>query len=112
MLPSASSLGPPPLTPRKSAAAVESVAERTRARSNLISFSEPIDMTAPHNGFFLITSVHRDDLEGLGYDTSRVDDATMSKLASKLADAYCQSTFWIDLPIIADFLGIPKREDE
>ena len=69
-------------------------------------------MQKQHSGFFPITSLHRDDLEGLGYDTSRVDDATMSRLAIKMADAYCESTFWIDLPIIADFLGIPKREEE
>lgn len=68
-------------------------------------------MDKPHGGFFPITSVHRDDLESIGYDTSRVDDATMSRLASKLADAYCESSFWIDLPIIADYLGIPMRKE-
>jgi hypothetical protein len=58
---------------------------------------------------FPITSVHRDDLEGLGYDTSNVDDGTMQELASKMADAYLDSVFWIDLPIIADHLEIPKK---
>lgn len=59
--------------------------------------------------FFPITGVHRDDLEGEGYDTSKVDDSTMRRLASKMADAYLEASFWIDLPIIADELGIPKR---
>lgn len=64
------------------------------------------------NEFFPITSLHRDDLEGLGYDTSKVDDSTMRRLASKMADAYLESTFWIDLPIVADYLDIPMREEE
>ena len=58
---------------------------------------------------FNITSVSRADLEGIGYDTSQVDDCTMSHLASKMADAYCDNGFWTDLPILADGLGIPQR---
>lgn len=59
-------------------------------------------------GYFKITSVAREDLDGLDYDTSKVDDGTMLRLASKMADAYCDNGFWIDLPIIADHLEIPK----
>jgi hypothetical protein len=62
--------------------------------------------------FFNITSVSREDLEGIGYDTSNVDDATMEHLASKMADAYCDNGFWIDLPIIAEYLDIPKHNAE
>lgn len=61
--------------------------------------------------YFEITSVARADLEGIGYDTSEVDDSTMYRLASKMADAYCDQVFWIDLPIIADYLEIPTKED-
>ncbi len=67
-------------------------------------------MPEPKDGYFPITGVHRADLEGLGYDISGVDDATMIRLAGKMANAYCESVFWIDLPIIADALEIPKRE--
>jgi hypothetical protein len=66
-------------------------------------------MPEPKDGYFPITSVHRADLEGLGYDASGVDDATMSELADKMADAYCENVFWIDLPIIADALEIPRK---
>jgi hypothetical protein len=59
---------------------------------------------------FNITSVSRADLQGIGYDTSQVDDATMSHLASKMADAYCDNGFWIDLPILADALDIPQEK--
>ena len=62
--------------------------------------------------FFKIVSVHRNDLERIGYDTTNVDDATMRQLASKMADAYCELVFWIDLPIIADHLSIPKKKEK
>lgn len=61
--------------------------------------------------FFTITSVSRDDLKGIGYDTDKVDDDTMRRLASKMADAYCDNGFWIDLPIIADYLEIPQGKN-
>ena len=58
--------------------------------------------------FFEITSVCRPDLELAGFDTSKVDDATMERLASKMADAYCDKSFWMDIEIIAEGLEIPK----
>ena len=61
-------------------------------------------------GYFEITSVCREDLESIGYNTKEIGDSTMERLASKLADAYCDNGFWIDLPIIADNLEIPKKE--
>jgi hypothetical protein len=67
-------------------------------------------MSKTNDGYFPITSVHRSDLEGLGYDVSEVDDGIMSHLASKMANAYLDQAFWIDLPILADHFGIPKKE--
>jgi len=61
--------------------------------------------------FFKITSVHRDDLENIGFDASHVDDSTMQHLASKMADDYCEQLFWDHLPIIAEIVGIPRKED-
>ncbi len=61
--------------------------------------------------YFNITSVHRNDLEGIGFDTVDVDDDTMRHLASKMADAYCDQVFWIDLEIIAEAVGIPKKKN-
>ena len=60
---------------------------------------------------FRITSIHRDDLEHAGFDASQIDDVTMEHLASKMADDYCEQLFWIHLPIIAEILGIPQKED-
>jgi len=62
-------------------------------------------------GFFEISSLHRDDLESIGYDTSCVGDATMERLASKLGDDYCEQLFWSSLPMLADYLEIPSREE-
>ena len=62
--------------------------------------------------YFEISCLHRYDLEYVGYDTSQVDNSVMKKLASKLGDDYCEQLFWNSLPIIADCMGIPKREDD
>jgi hypothetical protein len=61
-------------------------------------------------GFFEISLLHRDDLESISYDTGGVDDSLMKKLASKLGDDYCEQLFWNSLTILADALGIPKKE--
>ena len=61
---------------------------------------------------FPITSVCRADLEEAGFDTTKVNDGTMSELASKMADAYCDMGFWEDLDILAEHLKIPKRKQQ
>src|SRR4051812_40935190 len=59
---------------------------------------------ARRDGHFPITSVHRGDLEAAGFNAGAVDDATMIELAEKMADAYVENVFWIDLDIIAEAL--------
>ena len=59
---------------------------------------------------FEITSVCRQDLEEAGFDTSKVDDDKMERLASKMADAYCDNGFWTALEIIAEALEIPAKD--
>lgn len=58
---------------------------------------------------FNITSVSRADLEEKGYDTSAITDEQMQKLASKMADDYCEQLFWTSMDIIAENLGFPKK---
>ncbi|HVM60181.1 MAG TPA: hypothetical protein VMV72_04875 [Verrucomicrobiae bacterium] len=58
-------------------------------------------------GYFPITSVSRADLENIGIDSKQYDDGDMKQLASKMADAYCDNIFWIDLPIIAEAIKQP-----
>lgn len=62
--------------------------------------------------YFDITSVSRHDLEHEGYDTSNVDDDTMRRLASKMGDDYVEQLFWIQIPILAEYLGIPLKQEE
>lgn len=61
---------------------------------------------------FQITSICREDLESKGFDTSKVDDSTMKKIASKMADAYLDNGFWIDMPILAEHYGVPRRDSK
>ena len=61
---------------------------------------------------FPITSVSREDLEAKGFDVSEVDDATMERLASRMADDYCEQLFWTSMEIIAEYMGIPKKGEE
>ncbi len=60
--------------------------------------------------YFTITSVHRDQLEDLGYDVTGVADSTMQELANILEEIYYEVRFWPDLEAIANDLGIPKKK--
>ena len=63
-------------------------------------------------GYFPITSVHRDDLKSAGFDVDKISDAEMKELAGKMADDYCEQLFWNSLKIIAgDILNFPKATD-
>jgi len=59
--------------------------------------------------YFPITSICREDLKGIGYNTSNLDDGMMERLANKMADTYLDNGFWQDLRISADELEIPKK---
>ena len=59
--------------------------------------------------YFPITSVHRNDLQGIGFDVDRISDDDMKRLARKMADDYCEQLFWSSMETIAgDILGLPK----
>lgn len=60
--------------------------------------------------YFPITSTCREDLEGIGFDTSQIDNATMEQLAFKLGNDYVEQLYWIALPIIAEHLEIPLKK--
>ena len=60
--------------------------------------------------FFSITKVSRDDLEARGFNVDGVTNDQMETLASKMENAYLESSYWLDLDFIAsDYLQIPKR---
>ena len=78
---------------------------------HIMSVTESIPVRKFTDRPFHISSLSREDLEQKGFDTSDVDDKTMETLASKLGDDYCEQLFWISLEIIAESMGIPRRED-
>ena len=63
-------------------------------------------------GYFPISSLHKDDLESIGYDTSKISDSDMETIARKLGDDYTEQLFWSSLPILADYVGVPSKEQD
>lgn len=63
-------------------------------------------------GFFYITSVHRDDLEAAEFDVSEVSDDQMERLAKLMRDDYCTQMFHESMEILAECLGFPKKEGD
>lgn len=55
---------------------------------------------------FPITSICRTDLKDSFTDEeiNKLDDGDMSYLASKMADAYLETSFWVDMRIIAEYI--------
>ncbi|MBW2968820.1 hypothetical protein KY314_01745 [Candidatus Woesearchaeota archaeon] len=94
--------------------------ERKKLRTELINNLEEItkelktltDKETEKEKSYEITSVCKEDLEGEGFDISKVSDETMRKLAGKMANAYLDNQFWTDLKITADYLGIPQKNKE
>lgn len=81
------------------------------AYGNIEFITQSIPVRTFSKKSFSISRLSREDLEEKGFDTSDVDDKTMERLASKLGDDYCEQLFWESLEIIAESMGIPRRED-
>lgn len=62
---------------------------------------------------FPITSVCRADLKAFFSEEqiAQLDDSDMEEIANKMADAYCEIVFWIDLEIIAEYVLEDKAKD-
>lgn len=98
---------------------MEKIAGRTMTEAEALQFCKDqwglvVSWLDEHGGertgYFKVTSVAREDLTGSGFDTTLVSDETMERLASKMADAYCDNGFWVDLQLIAEDLEIPKSK--
>jgi hypothetical protein len=63
---------------------------------------------------FPITSVCRQDLRGIlsEDEIARLDDRDMQEIAEQMADAYCESAFWIDLQSVAEYVLENKMKQE
>jgi len=70
-----------------------------------------MSVVPPVDGYFPITSVHRNDLADYGFDVSNVTDEQMERLASKMGDLYVEfGGFWEAMEEIAEGMGIPRTE--
>ena len=63
------------------------------------------------NGFFLITSVHRDDLKAIGFDAEKITDEEMHNLANILKNDYISYFFLDSLSDNDENLGFPKLSE-
>lgn len=59
-----------------------------------------------NDGFFPITSVHRDDIKAVLHlsdsQVAQITDVMMREIAGKMADDYCEHLFWDHLPLIVE----------
>jgi len=62
------------------------------------------------DGFFPITSLHRSDLDQLGFDPSTVDDSTMLLIAEHLSAAFVRNDYWPELEYCAEYYRITRQQ--
>lgn len=74
-----------------------------------VSYYDYIRFIKEPQTFFPITSIHRDDLEASGFNSSNVDNQTMSNIASRMSEVFVENYFWTTLNIIAEEMGIPRK---
>lgn len=55
-------------------------------------------------GVFTVSCVMRDDLEEKGFDTEKISDETMSRIADKMGDSLCETgAYWDALECWGDY---------
>ena len=57
-----------------------------------------------------LLSKSNSDLTIKGFDIDKITDAHMEELADKMSDDYCEQLFWDSMEIIADCMGLPRKE--
>lgn len=58
--------------------------------------------------YFDMTSVHRNDVEDVGFDASKVDDEMMERLLEKMENVYLEYGYYQNLKIVCELLNFPK----
>lgn len=63
------------------------------------------------NKNFAITGVCRADMQSIGFDTSTLTDSDMKRIASKMADQFCDCCYWNSLEdILIDIYELEQHE--
>ena len=61
------------------------------------------------DGFFQVTSVHRDDIKKAlrltDDQAAKITDDMMRDIARQMADDYCEQLFWDHLPLIVEHVA-------
>jgi hypothetical protein len=71
-----------------------------------------MSIVSPHDGYFPVTSIHRDDLRDIGFDVANVPDDQMQRLAEKMGELYVEfGGFWQTMEDLAEEMGIPKLKE-
>ena len=70
-----------------------------------------VRMIDDNRDYYPISSLHIDDLIFQGFDVGKVTESDIKRLADKLSDDYCEQLFWGSLNIIADGMGIPRKNE-
>ena len=70
-----------------------------------------VKMIDDDRDYYPISSLHIDDLIFQGFDVSKVTESNMMTIANKLSDDYCEQLFWGSLNIIAEAIGIPRKNE-
>ena len=66
----------------------------------------------PHEGYFPVTSIHRDDLRDIGFNVANVMGDPMRRLAEKMGELYVEfGGFWQTMEDLAEEMGIPKLKE-
>ncbi len=59
--------------------------------------------------YFCVISIHRADLEELGYDSSGLSDARMHEIADAMGELHLESgAFWRQLRAVAEHFRLPR----
>lgn len=62
------------------------------------------------DGAYFITSVSREDVESLGFDTSDLTDAQMAHFADKMANCYLENCYWESIDGLACHYCLPCKD--
>lgn len=69
-------------------------------------------LDAPQD-WFVITRLHRDDFEAVGYDGSGVDEYDMQRLADRIGSNLTEfGDYWEALKVFAEDAGLPTFQGE
>lgn len=73
-------------------------------------FNNWVKLINDPEGCYPISSLYINELEELGFNTQKVTESDLLKLADKLNDDYRELIYWNSLKIIADGLNFPRRK--